>query len=108
MRGKVERARSGKLPQATGKGIYGYRYDKETGKREVVGDQAEVGDQMGDSGDCHREEFGEDGPREVERPAQSPAQHQMGPEFASPEAGLVATTFWANQTLAKASSIDTS
>ena len=42
MCGKAERARSGKLPQATGKGIYGYRYDKETGKREVVGDQAEV------------------------------------------------------------------
>jgi site-specific DNA recombinase len=27
-RGKSERARSGRLPQATGKGIYGYRYDE--------------------------------------------------------------------------------
>ena len=35
MRGKAERARSGKIPQATGKGIYGYRYIQETGQRET-------------------------------------------------------------------------
>ena len=33
MRGKLERARAGKLPQGTGKGCYGYRYTKETGRR---------------------------------------------------------------------------
>jgi len=35
MRGKAERARSGKMPQATGKGIYGYSYNQETGHREI-------------------------------------------------------------------------
>ncbi|MQA00412.1 MAG: hypothetical protein GEU80_13975 [Dehalococcoidia bacterium] len=40
MRGKEERARSGRIPQATGQGIYGYRYDVESGKREVVEEQA--------------------------------------------------------------------
>jgi len=35
MRGKLERARAGKLPQGTGKGCYGYRYDSETGRRET-------------------------------------------------------------------------
>ena len=35
MRGKEERARSGKIPQGTGKGCYGYTYNKETGQREV-------------------------------------------------------------------------
>jgi site-specific DNA recombinase len=34
-RGKVERARAGKLPQGTGKGCYGYVYDRETGRREI-------------------------------------------------------------------------
>jgi site-specific DNA recombinase len=41
-RGKIERARSGRLPQATGKGIYGYRYNRETGKREIEAYQAAV------------------------------------------------------------------
>ena len=35
MLGKLERARAGKLPQGTGKGCYGYRYIKETGRRET-------------------------------------------------------------------------
>ena len=42
MRGKVERARSGRLPQGTGKGCYGYSYDRETGKRAIVPAQANV------------------------------------------------------------------
>ncbi len=42
MRGKAERARSGKIPQGTGKGIYGYSYNRETGKREIIPDQARV------------------------------------------------------------------
>ena len=42
MRGKAERARSGRLPQGTGKGCYGYIYNPQTGKREVVADQAAV------------------------------------------------------------------
>lgn len=41
-RGKTARARSGKLPQATGKGIYGYRYNPATGRRELEPFQAEV------------------------------------------------------------------
>lgn len=35
MRGKIERAKSGRLPQGTGKGMYGYTYVRETGKREI-------------------------------------------------------------------------
>ncbi|MCI0782516.1 MAG: recombinase family protein [Chloroflexi bacterium] len=35
MRGKAERARSGRIPQGTGKGCYGYVYDPITGRREV-------------------------------------------------------------------------
>jgi site-specific DNA recombinase len=42
MRGKLERARAGKLPQGTGKGCYGYRYIKETGRRETDPFQAVV------------------------------------------------------------------
>lgn len=42
MRGKVERAKSGRLPQGTGKGMYGYRYIAATGQREVVPSQATV------------------------------------------------------------------
>ena len=42
MRGKVERARSGRLPQGTGRGMYGYVYDPSTGKRTVVAEQAKV------------------------------------------------------------------
>ena len=42
MRGKMERARSGRLPQGTGKGCYGYRYDRESGRRSVDAFQATV------------------------------------------------------------------
>ena len=35
MRGKAERARSGRLPQGTGAGCYGYTYDQATGRREA-------------------------------------------------------------------------
>ena len=42
MRGKAERARSGKLPQGTGKGCYGYRYHPATGHRTIVENQALV------------------------------------------------------------------
>jgi site-specific DNA recombinase len=41
-RGKAERARSGRIPQATGRGIYGYRYDVESGTRIVDESQARV------------------------------------------------------------------
>lgn len=41
-RGKAERARSGRIPQATGKGFYGYSYDRQTGKRTVIASQAEI------------------------------------------------------------------
>ena len=42
MRGKEERAKSGRIPQATGRGIYGYKYDRETGRRVVDPVQASV------------------------------------------------------------------
>ena len=42
MRGKAERARSGRIPQGTGKGIYGYSYNRETGHREIDAYQAAV------------------------------------------------------------------
>ena len=42
MRGKLERARSGRLPQGTGKGCYGYIYDRGTGKRTVMPEQSTV------------------------------------------------------------------
>jgi site-specific DNA recombinase len=42
MRGKTARANAGKLPQATGKGIYGYRYNPATGQREIEPAQAEI------------------------------------------------------------------
>ena len=42
MRGKAERARSGKLPQGTGRGCYGYIYDKNTGTRLVSPTQSIV------------------------------------------------------------------
>src|SRR5215216_334586 len=35
MRGKLERARSGRMPQAMGKGCYGYVYNPQTGHREI-------------------------------------------------------------------------
>jgi site-specific DNA recombinase len=41
-RGKLERARSGKIPQAFGRGCYGYVYNAATGRREVEPFQAEV------------------------------------------------------------------
>lgn len=41
-RGKGERARSGRMPQATGRGIFGYVYDRNTGKRVVVEAQAAI------------------------------------------------------------------
>jgi site-specific DNA recombinase len=42
MRGKVERARSGRLPQGTGKGCYGYTYIPSTGCRDLNEYQALV------------------------------------------------------------------
>lgn len=42
MRAKLERARSGRIPQAIGKGTYGYVYNPATGKREIDPFQAEV------------------------------------------------------------------
>ena len=43
MRGKEERARSGRIPQATGRGMYGYHYDPTTDRTRVVnGEQAAV------------------------------------------------------------------
>jgi site-specific DNA recombinase len=42
MRGKLERARSGRIPQAMGKGCYGYVYNPQTGRREIEPFQAEV------------------------------------------------------------------
>lgn len=42
MRGKAERARSGRIPQATGLGCYGYVYERETGRRDMNEPQAEV------------------------------------------------------------------
>jgi site-specific DNA recombinase len=42
MRGKAQRARSGRIPQATGKGCYGYTYDPDTGTRKVEAMQAAV------------------------------------------------------------------
>jgi hypothetical protein len=46
MRGKLERARQGRLPQAAGAGHYGYRYDAALGVRIVVPEQAEVVQRM--------------------------------------------------------------
>ena len=42
LRGKAERARSGKIPQGPGKGCYGYSYDKTSGTRVVAFTQAKV------------------------------------------------------------------
>lgn len=41
-RGKIERARSGKLPQAFGLGCYGYSYNVQSGQRDVDLFQAEI------------------------------------------------------------------
>ncbi len=42
MRGKAERARSGRLPQGTGRGLYGYSYNSALGVREIDEYQAAV------------------------------------------------------------------
>ena len=42
MRGKEERARSGRIPQAFGRGCYGYIYNPDTGRREIDPYQAVV------------------------------------------------------------------
>ncbi len=42
MRSKAEGARSGKIPQGTGKGICGYRYIQETGHRKIDDSQAVI------------------------------------------------------------------
>ncbi len=36
MRGKLARLKEGKLPQGTGIGIYGYNWDKATGRRQII------------------------------------------------------------------------
>jgi site-specific DNA recombinase len=41
-RGKLERARSGRIPQAFGRGCYGYVYNPSTGQREIEPFQAEI------------------------------------------------------------------
>ena len=41
-RGKLERARSGRIPQGFGKGCYGYAYNPAIGQREIEPFQAEV------------------------------------------------------------------
>ena len=46
MRGKVERARNGKIAQGTGKEMYGYRYIQETGQREIDEGQAVIVNQI--------------------------------------------------------------
>ena len=40
MRGKAERARGGRIPQAFGRGCYGYVYNRDTGRREIEPYQA--------------------------------------------------------------------
>ena len=42
MRGKEERARSGRIPQAFGRGCYGYTYNPDTGRREIDPYQAAI------------------------------------------------------------------
>jgi site-specific DNA recombinase len=41
-RGKLERAKSGRIPQAFGRGCYGYGYNPSTGQREIEPFQAEI------------------------------------------------------------------
>src|SRR5918998_2078884 len=41
-RGKLERARSGRIPQGMGRGTYGYVYNPKTGRREIEPYQAEI------------------------------------------------------------------
>jgi len=42
MRGKLAHLKEGKLPQGTGIGIYGYQWDKTTGRRTVIDFEAKV------------------------------------------------------------------
>jgi site-specific DNA recombinase len=42
VRGKRARATQGKLPQGTGRGAYGYRYEATTGRRRIVEGEAQV------------------------------------------------------------------
>ena len=42
MRGKEARAKAGMIPQATGRGIYGYAYDRTSGKRSIIPEQAKT------------------------------------------------------------------
>lgn len=56
-RGKAQRAREGKLPQATGRGMFGYRYDLTTGTRTVNEAEAAtvraVFERFADGASCH-------------------------------------------------------
>ena len=42
MRGKMAYLKDGKLPQGTGIGIYGYSWDKTTGKRQIIDHEADT------------------------------------------------------------------
>ena len=42
MRGKLARLNEGRLPQGTGIGIYGYGWDKTTGKRTIIEDETKI------------------------------------------------------------------
>ena len=42
MRGKLARVKEGRLPQGTGIGIYGYSWDKATGKRMIIQEEAKI------------------------------------------------------------------
>ncbi len=42
MRGKMEHLKNGRLPQGTGIGIYGYSWDKATGKRQIIDHEADT------------------------------------------------------------------
>ena len=42
MRGKLAHLKNGRLPQGTGIGIYGYKWDKTTGRRLIIDREAEI------------------------------------------------------------------
>lgn len=42
MRGKMEHLKNGRLPQGTGIGVYGYKWDKSTGRRTIIDHEAET------------------------------------------------------------------
>ncbi|MFC1846667.1 recombinase family protein [Chloroflexota bacterium] len=42
MRGKQARLKEGKLPQGTGIGLYGYKWDKESGRRIIIEEEAKI------------------------------------------------------------------